>query len=401
MQALVATIMENPNLKKGLDFEKKCEDKLKQLGFTDVSLTKWTDYGADVVANDRHIKYIFQCKNVKSKQGLRAVQEILTAKHFYSADRCCVISDSDFTPQAHNLAKPNYCYLLTSNEFFNLNDKSSFVTNSIDKLSNVSFDYDIIKNYENLKQKLGDKTPTWEQLDKSLRHQIKKKYKNYSVFLTAIGDRFLNSRPTDEQLKNEYKRIRSIVGKTLTGSDIKKHSAFPFNSFHSYPLTKLQKECGDRPNIERGITKQNLISEYLAVAKKIGRNPNSVDLDNYGQYKYSYYVPHRWKSFSDFLKEANIPESEVTKRRYSEEETVVMFCLIEMLIRIKENNFQKGINSTILKKLKYNDKVLFSKSTITNKFNSIESFLRTLEQDKKYSNIRLKLQQLLKDIGGK
>ena len=390
--------MENSNLQKGLDFEKKCEDKLKQLGFTNVALTKWTDYGADIVANDGHIKYIFQCKNVKSKQGLRAVQEILAAKNFYTANRCGVISDSDFTLQAYNLAKPNYCYLLTSNEFFNLTDKNSFITNSVDILSQVGYDYDIIKNYENLKKKLGGKTPTWEQLDKSLRHQIKKKHKNYSVFLTAIGDRFLNSRPTDEQLINEYKRIRSIVGKTLTGSDIKKHSTFPFNSFHTYPLTKLQKECGDRPNIERGISKENLITEYFALAKKIGRNPNSVDLDNYGQYKYSYYVPHRWKSFSEFLKEANIPESQVTKRRYSEEETVVMFCLIEMLIRIKENDFQKEINSTILKKLKYNDKVLFSKSTITSKFDSIDIFLRKIEKDLKYSDIRFKLQQLLKDI---
>ncbi len=389
--------MNNPNLQKGLDFEKRCEDKLKQLGFTGVSLTKWTDFGADIVAMDGGIKYIFQCKSVKSKQGLKAVQEILTAKYFYNANRCGVISDSGFTPQAHKLAKPNYCYLFTSDEFFNLEDKNSFVTDGIDKLSQVGFDYDIIKNYENLKQKLGGKTPTLKQLDKSLRYQINKKYKNYSGFLAIIGDSFSSSRPTNDQLKNEYERIRTIVGKTLTAKEIKEHTTFPYNSFHSYPLTKLQKECGDRPNVERGITKGELISEYLSVAKKLGRYPNSIDLDSHGQYRFSYYVPHRWKTFGDFLKEAKVPESEVTRRKYTEEEVVLMFCLIELLIRLKENNPQKEINSNVLKNLKYGDNVLINRSAIRNKFGSIESLLRILEKDKKYGDIRQKLQQLVTD----
>ncbi len=390
--------MNNPNLQKGLDFEKKCVDKLKQLGFTDVSLTKWTDYGADIVANDEQIKYIFQCKHVTSKQGLKAVQEILTAKYFYNANRCGVISESGFTQQAHKLAKPNYCYLLTGSEFFNLADKSSFVTDSIDKLSQVGFDYDIIKNYETQKQQFGGITPTWEQLDKSLRYQIKKKYKNYSNFLSIIGDSFSSSRPTDDQLKNEYERIRSIVGKTLTASDIKTHTTFPYNSFHSYPLTKLQKECGDRPNVERGITKGELISEYLSLAKKLGRYPNSIDLDTHGQYRFSYYVPHRWKSFSAFLSEANVPESEVIRRRYTEEEAVLMFCLTELLIQLKENNFQKEINSTVLKNLKYNDQVVINRSAITNKFGSIEGLLNALSEDKKYRDIRQQLQQIANSI---
>jgi len=321
------------------------------------------------------------------------VQEVLTAKHFYNANTCGVISESGFTNQAYQLAKPNFIYLLTSNEFFNLQDKNELVSESIDKLSQVSFNYDIIKSYENLKQRIRQ-TPTWEQLDKSLRYQIKREYGNYLVFLKKIGHSKANSKPTNDQLKLEYKRIRSIVGKTLTANDIKKHTTLPYNSFHAYPLTKLQKECGDRPNIERGITKEQLIAEYLILAKKLGRNPTSVDLDNHGVYKYSYYVPHRWKNFSAFLKDANIPESEVTKRRYSDTQTVLMYCLIEQLIRIKENNFEKEINSTVLKKLKYNDKVLFSRGAIANKFDNLDNLLT----DKKYNDIRQRIQQLVADI---
>jgi len=384
--------MGNDNVNKGLAFERKCLDKLQELGF-DASLTKHTDYGADIVATDGGIKYVFQCKFVKSKQGVGSVQEVLTARHFYNANICGVISESGFTPQAYQLAKPNYIYLLTSSEFFSLLDKTKLVSESIDKLSQVSFNYDIIKSYEKLKQQIN-KTPTWEELDKTLRYKIKKEYGNYSLFLNKIGQRKAKSKLTADQLKSEYQRIRSIVGRTLTANDIKKHTTLPYNSFHSYPLTKLQKECGDRPNIERGITKEQLIAEYLILAKKLGRNPTSIDLDNHGLYKYSYYVPHRWKNFRDFLREANIPESEVTKRRYSETETVLMYCLIEQLIRLKENNSEKEINSTVLKNLKYNDKVLFSRGAIANKFDNLDQLLK----DKKYKDIRQKLQELLTDI---
>ena len=157
--------MGNDNVNKGLAFEKKCLEKLQELGFN-TSLTKHTDYGADIVATDGNIKYVFQCKYVKSKQGVSAVQEVLTAKHFYSANICGVISESGFSTQAYQLAKPNFIYLLTSNEFFNLHDKSKLVSESIDKLSQVSFNYDIIKAYEDLKQQIKQ-TPTWAPLDKT------------------------------------------------------------------------------------------------------------------------------------------------------------------------------------------------------------------------------------------
>jgi hypothetical protein len=388
--------MSNPNVKKGLDFEKKCVDKLKKLDFANVSLTKYTDYGADIVATDSNIKYIFQCKNVKNKQGVKAVQEILAAKHFYSAQRCGVISESEFTPQAYKLAQPNYCYLITSKDFFNLQNKDSLVSDSIDKLSQIGYDYDIIKSYESLKQTLG-KTPAWRELDKSLRYQIKKQYGNYSLFISKIGERFSKSRPTEEQLKNEYKRIRTIVGKTPSGNDIRKHSVLQPNSFHSYPLTRLQKECGDAPNLEKGVPKEILIAEYFDLAKKIGRNPKREDLNKHGKYRYSYYA-HRWKNLGNFLKEANVSASDVQIRRYSKDETVLMFSLIEVLMRLKENNSQKVINSTVLKSLKYNDKTLFDKGIITNKFGSYDNFLKTLETNKKYSDIRQNLQQLLTEL---
>ena len=163
-------------------------------------------------------------------------------------------------------------------------------------------------------------------------------------------------------------------------------------------MTKLQKECEDRPNIERGITKQELISAYWTLAKKLGKNPSSVDLDKHGQYRYSYYVPHRWKKFSDFLKEVNIPISEVTKRWYSEKEAVLIFCLIENLMKIKENENDKEINLTILKHLKYKEKSLFNRSIFSNKFGSFDNFVNALNSEEKYKNIRQKLNDVITEF---
>lgn len=82
---------------------------------------------------------------VKTKQGVNAVQEIMSAKFFYKADKCAVISHSGFTPQAYNLAKPNLVSLI--------NEETLFAATHIDTLAEdifsvvtqaVDHDYDII-----------------------------------------------------------------------------------------------------------------------------------------------------------------------------------------------------------------------------------------------------------------
>ena len=105
-------------MNEGILFEQRCVEKLNKLGFTNVKSTPITDYGADIIAYSDGIKYIFQCKYCKQKQGVSAVQEVLTAKHFYQAHRCAVISHSGYTRQAYNLAKPNFILLITETELF-------------------------------------------------------------------------------------------------------------------------------------------------------------------------------------------------------------------------------------------------------------------------------------------
>ena len=56
------------NREKGLEFEKQCLIKLVELNFLDLSLTKNTDNGADIIGVLNGSKYVFQCKNHKRSQ---------------------------------------------------------------------------------------------------------------------------------------------------------------------------------------------------------------------------------------------------------------------------------------------------------------------------------------------
>ena len=166
-------------MNEGIIFEKKCIVKLQQLGFTDVQGTPITDYGADIIAYHKGAKYIFQCKYCKQKQGVSAVQEILTAKQFYQADKCAVISHSGYTNQAYRLAKPNFILLISEEELFNSNNIDSLFVDGIMQMQSITpitHNYDIIKEFEMTKQRLGH-TPALSDLDKTLRYKINKQYK--------------------------------------------------------------------------------------------------------------------------------------------------------------------------------------------------------------------------------
>ena len=71
------------NREKGLEFEKQCFSKLVNLNFADLSLTKNTDNGADIIGTLNGTRYVFQCKNHKKPQGNRCVQGVIAAQKLY------------------------------------------------------------------------------------------------------------------------------------------------------------------------------------------------------------------------------------------------------------------------------------------------------------------------------
>lgn len=93
----------------GLEFEHHCAELLMKKGFKEIIVTPPSgDYGADLIAYDSaENKWVFQCKHYKGKVNNSAVQEIAAAKAHYRADKAAVMTNSQLTEQARQLAFEN------------------------------------------------------------------------------------------------------------------------------------------------------------------------------------------------------------------------------------------------------------------------------------------------------
>ena len=93
----------------GIDFENYCGKYLLSHGFHDVYTTPPSgDYGADLVAKDANgVTWVFQCKHYKSKVGNSCVQEVVAAKKHYGASKAAVMTNSQLTQKAKELAFEN------------------------------------------------------------------------------------------------------------------------------------------------------------------------------------------------------------------------------------------------------------------------------------------------------
>lgn len=384
------------NNQKGIEFEKSCYKKLEEIGFSDLQLTNNTDNGADIIGTYNKTKYAFQCKNHAKAQGNKCVQEVIAAKMLYHCNRAAVISNSSFTPAAIKLAKANNCIILIASEFFLLQD---FPPNQYgDTFENVvtyEMDYDVITNYEQHKKTLG-RIPKGDELTPTLRYKIKKHYGNYTNFLEVIGDIKFSKKPTDEELQKEYQRVRAEIGKVPTLSDMKLYSSYSNNSFHAYPFTKLQEECGDRPHIKRGVSKKELQDEYLILEKQLKHPPTIKELDEYGKYKSSYYR-NRWGNFNTFLSDIGRTRTQANLPRvYSKEDIAIIYSLIKILLSYTTESDDYAVNHTVLERLRFDEKAIISPSTISKKFGTWADFIKYFEEnalDKRVEQVLVCLKQ--------
>ena len=383
------------NNQKGLEFERKCYKKLKEIGFSDLQLTRNTDNGADIVGAYNGQIYAFQCKDHGKRQGNGCVQEAVAARRLYRANRCVVISSSGFTPSAIALAKANNCILLTASDFWELHDFPPVNYSALFYEETIvnDFDYGLQEEYEKIRKNLH-RTPKWDELDKHLQYRIRKKYRNYSRFLAEIGDTPYSKKPPAKEIKEEYRRIRSIINRIPTLSDVDKHSSFSRNLFKEYPFTKLQKECGDRPNIERNVTKEQLVDAYFALQEELGHSPTIKEIDGQGMYRSSYYR-RRWGSIDGFLDSIGKSRTEAGLNRvYSEKEIIVIYSLIKILLSVIKESTSYKINHTVLEQLQFEGKSLISPSTISKKFGGWDNFLQYIQSN----GIDLSLEKTIKHI---
>ena len=374
--------MENHN--KGIAFEEHCKCLLQSLGFTHLELTRQGgDQGADILGTYENTRYVFQCKDHKRKQGNWSVQEVIGSKNIYKASRAGVISRTDFTKKAYDLARANYCLVIKSSELEAAIERkdsfSSFISSfTFPPAHQIEHDFDVIKKYEEVKRRVGH-VPQRRDFDATTLYHITKKYGGLTKLIQSLSDAPHTKRPGNANIADEYKRIRQLIGCVPTLEDIVNHTELSRNCFSSYPFTKLQRECGDRPHIERGIDKDKLREAYEVLQNELGHPPSSKELDQKGEYRSSYYT-QRWGTWEAFTKEKGIPYFKGTPPQFTKEEFVVMYLLVNKLLEIRLH----GIPSdtwAIRHGLLFNGERVISQKRIETLFRKAEHFKQALESD--------------------
>ena len=90
----------------GHEFEYAVADLMFHNGWRDVEVTQGSgDYGVDVLARRKNMRYGIQCKRYKGSIGVKAVQEAISGTDFYHRDIAAVITNSTYTKQAVKLAQ--------------------------------------------------------------------------------------------------------------------------------------------------------------------------------------------------------------------------------------------------------------------------------------------------------
>jgi HJR/Mrr/RecB family endonuclease len=100
----------------GLSFERYIAGLLPRLGFTDVRLTERYDLGVDIVARKDGITWGIQVKHYGGLVKVDAVRQVVTALNMYGCDRAMVVTNSDFSWPAIELARSNDCVLVDGRE---------------------------------------------------------------------------------------------------------------------------------------------------------------------------------------------------------------------------------------------------------------------------------------------
>jgi len=97
----------------GIGFERHLEKMFEVLGYDDVERTKATgDQGVDLIVTDGFQRIAIQAKLYSSNVGNDAVQQVVAGMVFYNCNRCVVITNSQFTISAKELARVNGCKLI-------------------------------------------------------------------------------------------------------------------------------------------------------------------------------------------------------------------------------------------------------------------------------------------------
>jgi restriction system protein len=102
------SVIREIDLMDGPTFERRLAVLFRGLGYVvePVGATHG-DFGADLIISKDGERSIVQAKRWRKNVGVKAVQEAVGARGFYSTDAAMVVTNRGFTPQARKLAQAN------------------------------------------------------------------------------------------------------------------------------------------------------------------------------------------------------------------------------------------------------------------------------------------------------
>lgn len=108
--------MDDVNVMTGEEFELVLCKYFELQGYSVEHVGKTRDFGADLILKKRKEKTAVQVKRYTTKVGVHAIQEVVSAKEYYSCNKAIVITNSNFTKPAEQLAEKCDVQLLNGND---------------------------------------------------------------------------------------------------------------------------------------------------------------------------------------------------------------------------------------------------------------------------------------------
>jgi restriction system protein len=108
----------------GIQFEEFLMIRYQSMGYEVRDTPKSGDFGADLLLQKDSKKIVVQAKRYTKSVGIKAVQEVTSAKPYYRADEAWVITNSYFTKAAVKLAFSNNVKLIDREQLMDLLTKN-------------------------------------------------------------------------------------------------------------------------------------------------------------------------------------------------------------------------------------------------------------------------------------
>lgn len=115
----------------GEEFEKYLEELFRNMNYKVKRTPYQKDFGADLIIEGNMHRYAVQAKRYTGNVGIKAVQEVVSAKAYYKCDGAIVVTNSRLTDAAKELAKSNNVIVIQRKELKNYIKK--YMSNKEDK----------------------------------------------------------------------------------------------------------------------------------------------------------------------------------------------------------------------------------------------------------------------------